>query len=198
MTLIDTDGQGVDRITEKGIVVGGTEYEVDCIIFATGFEVGTEFARRTGYEIIGRGGKTLSEKWADGMETLHGMQSHGFPNCFMMGVNQGGFAVNYPHILNECAVHISHIIGHALDKGFTTVEAGAEGEKAWVDTIVEKGMGGIGIGGPGCTPGYYNNEGHPHPTAAKGVPYGGGAIAFWQLLADWREAGTFEGVEFGD
>ena len=197
VTLIDTDGQGVERITEKGIVVAGTEYEVDCIIFATGFEVGTEYTRRAGYDITGRDGQKLSEKWANGVETLHGMQSHGFPNCFIMSVNQGGFAANYPHLLNECSVHLSHIISHAIDNDFKTVEASAEAEKSWVETIIEKGTGGIGIGGEGCTPGYYNNEGRPNPIAARGAPYGGGSIAFWKLLADWRDAGDFEGVEFG-
>ncbi|MFP8880917.1 MAG: NAD(P)/FAD-dependent oxidoreductase [Myxococcota bacterium] len=195
VTLVDTDGQGVERITEKGLVVDGQEYEVDCIIFATGFEVGTGYARRSGYEIVGREGRSLTDKWEGGFATLHGMQSHGFPNCFIMSMNQGGFTANFPHLLDEVAVHISHIISHALENDFQTVEASEEAETAWVETILANGNG-MAIGGPDCTPGYYNNEGKPSPGAKQAAPYGGGSIKFFQILADWRAEGNFEGVEF--
>ena len=58
MHLVDTNGQGVERITENGVVVDGQEYELDCLIYATGFEVGTDYARRMGFEIYGRDGVT--------------------------------------------------------------------------------------------------------------------------------------------
>ena len=83
--LIDTDGHGVERITETGVVANGVEYEVDCIVFATGFEVGTEYTRRSGYDVVGRDGLTLSAKWADGFRSLHGYTTHGFPNLFIVG-----------------------------------------------------------------------------------------------------------------
>jgi cation diffusion facilitator CzcD-associated flavoprotein CzcO len=52
--LIDTDGKGVERITEKGVVVADVEYEVDCIIYASGFEFGTEYTRRAGFDLSPR------------------------------------------------------------------------------------------------------------------------------------------------
>jgi cyclohexanone monooxygenase len=82
VTLVDTKGKGVERITERGVVVAGREYEVDCLIYASGFEVGTPYPRRAGFEIYGRGGQTLTERWKDGVRTLHGIHSRGFPNCF--------------------------------------------------------------------------------------------------------------------
>jgi len=88
VTLVDTAGRGVEAITEKGVVAGGVEYELDCLIFATGFEVGTSYARRAGYEIEGRDGVTLTQKWAEGISTLHGLHSRGFPNCFIMSNTQ--------------------------------------------------------------------------------------------------------------
>ena len=195
--LVDTEGKGVDRITEKGLVVNGVEYEVDCIIFATGFEVGTSYARRAGYEITGREGRTLSEKWGEGMSTLHGMQSHGFPNCFLMHMSQAAFTANFPHLLEELTTHLAYIIGHALSTGARTVEVEPEAEEAWVQTILEKANGMMGPGGPNCTPGYYNNEGKsPGPTALQGAPYGGGSIAFFQLLEHWRSDGKFQGLAF--
>ena len=88
VTLVDTKGKGVERIVEKGLVANGKTYEVDCIIFATGFEVGTGYTRNAGFEVTGRAGKSLEEKWLNGPVTLHGVQSNGFPNCFFMGMIQ--------------------------------------------------------------------------------------------------------------
>jgi len=194
--LVDTNGQGVDRITEKGVVVDGKEYEVDCIIFGTGFEVGTDYTRRAGYDIVGKGGQKLSDKWEDGMKTFHGMQSHGFPNCFLMSAQQGGFSANYPHLLNEVAIHLAHIVAHMNENKLTTVEASAAAEAAWVEGIISADGPAMQIGGEGCTPGYYNNEGKPDPKLRYGAFYSAGSIAFWDLLEKWRESGDFEGLEF--
>ena len=195
--LVDTNGKGVDLITEKGLVVDGVEYEVDCIIFATGFEVGTSYARRAGYEIIGREGDSLSEKWSEGMSSLHGMQSRGFPNCFLMHMSQAAFTANFPHLLEELTTHLAHIIGHAIAHDFKTVEVSQSAEEAWVETILAKGVGAMGaIGSADCTPGYYNNEGQPNPGSARSAPYGGGSIEFFKILADWRAEGNFQGLEF--
>jgi cyclohexanone monooxygenase len=194
VTLVDTAGLGVERITEHGLVVAGVEYPVDCIIFATGFEVGTSYARRAGYEITGRGGITLTEKWSEGVRTLHGMHVHDFPNCFLVNVSQGGFTVNYPHMLDEVARHLSYIVSHALDTGIQRVEASEAGEAAWVQTILDKGVRGGIIGDESCTPGYYNNEGKPNPHFAQAVAYGEGPIVFFKLLEEWRAEGNFDGL----
>ncbi|HIE89104.1 MAG TPA: NAD(P)/FAD-dependent oxidoreductase [Pseudomonadales bacterium] len=197
VTLVDTDGQGVERITEKGLVVDGVEYEVDCIIYSTGFEVGTSYTRRSGYDVIGREAKSLSDHWRDGTRSLHGMGSHGFPNVFIMNTSQGGFTANFPHLLDESAVHQAHIIAHALAQGYNTVEVTATAEEEWIDTIVGFTGGPLGgLGGPDCTPGYYNNEGQPNPNAQQSAPYGGGSIRFFELLKEWREDGNFEGLTF--
>ena len=112
VTLVDTDGKGVDRITERGVVVGETEFELDCLIYATGFEVGTDYTRRSGYEVVGRDGVTLTEKWKDGASTLHGMHTRGFPNCLIFSLQQSGFTVNFPHALDEQSRHAAYILRH--------------------------------------------------------------------------------------
>lgn len=196
--LVDTNGQGVDRITEKGLVVDGVEYEVDCIIYSTGFEVGTSYTRRSGYDVLGRDGKPLSEHWRDGTRSMHGMGTHGYPNVFIMNTSQGAFTANFPHLLDESAVHQAHIIAYTLDQGFKTVEVTAEAEEQWVQTILGFEGGPLGgLGGEDCTPGYYNNEGQPHPLAKQSAPFGGGSIRFFELMEAWRESGDFEGLEFG-
>ena len=197
VTLVDTDGKGVEQITETGLVVSGQHYEVDCIIFSTGFEVGTSYTRRSGYDVIGQDGQKLSDYWREGTRTLHGMGSHGFPNLFIMNTSQGGFTANFPHLLDESAVHQAFIMSYALESGIDSVEVTKKAEDEWVDTITGFSGGPLGaIGGPDCTPGYYNNEGQPNPNALQSAPYGGGSIKFFKLLEKWRETGNFEGLEF--
>jgi len=194
--LVDTQGRGVERITEKGVVVDGHEYEIDCLILATGFEVGTPYNRRAGYEIIGRKRQTLSEKWANGMRTFHGFQTNGFPNCYFMGVTQGGFTANFPHLLNEQSVHIAYMISHGTNNNVHCMEATKEAEDEWVDTIKQMAIFSKNFL-ENCTPGYYNNEGKPgQGNSLIGGQYGGGPVAFFKILQDWREEGSLQGLTF--
>ncbi len=194
VTLVDTKGKGVERITKKGVVVAGQEYELDCLIYASGFEVGTDYSRRAGMEIVGRGGETLTEKWADGVRTIHGMHVRGFPNFFIMSNPQAGFTASYPHLLNEQAQHISYIIDHNRASKVEVVEASEEGEAAWVKQCIDKARD-TGDFFENCTPGYYNNEGQTSELSAQNGFYGGGSLEFFKILEDWREADTLDGLE---
>ena len=194
--LVDTDGQGVERITETGVVAAGRHYELDCIIYASGFEVGTEYTRRAGYDPVGRDGRRLSEYWVDGMRTLHGIHVHGFPNLFIVQPTQGANLIsNVPHNLTESARTIATIVRHALDEGADVVEVTKPAEDAWIELLLT-GPGSL-IGSPDCTPGYYNNEGQDRGPAAKlFVGYPHGASAFFQYLDGWRRSGEFDGLTF--
>src|SRR5580658_4423077 len=196
VTLVDTHGKGVERTTEKGIVFDGVEYEVDCIIFATGFEVGTAYTRRAGYEIYGRGGKTLTDHWADGLRTLHGFYSNGFPNCFHMGFTQNALTANFPHMLEEQSRHITQMIRHTKANEARCLEPSAEAEEQWCKTVKEKALNTQSFL-ESCTPGYYNNEGHSTDGAGFiSSSYGGGPIEFFDLLKKWREEGAMNGMQF--
>ena len=194
VTLVDTAGQGVDCITERGIVANGVEYELDCIIYATGFEVGTEYSRRAGYEIIGRDGITLTEKWADGASTFHGFHTRGFPNCFIISNLQSGFTVNFPHMLSEQATHLGYILSHAEKNGITRIETTKKAEDEWVQKIISLSQMNVKFL-ESCTPGYYNNEGKPSDRAIQNGSFGGGSVAFIQLLENWRADKSFAGLE---
>ncbi|HYA34394.1 MAG TPA: NAD(P)/FAD-dependent oxidoreductase [Candidatus Binataceae bacterium] len=196
VTLVDTRGQGVDRITEKGLVFDGVEYEADCIIFATGFEVGTAYTRRAGFEIYGREGKTLTSYWGNGLRTLHGFYSNGFPNCFHMGITQNALTANFPHMLDEQAHHITELIMHAKAHEARCIEPTAEAEAEWIETIKSKRINILGFLQE-CTPGYYNNEGHPaEGTGLAGDMYGGGPIEFFEIVRKWRTEGQMKGLRF--
>ncbi len=196
VTLVDTDGKGVERITETGVVAKGVEYPVDCIIFASGFEVGTSYERRCGYDATGRDGVKLSERWADGMRTLHGTHVHGFPNMFVVQFTQGANLIsNVPHNLTEAGRTVAMIVRHTLDSGFAEVEVTQEAEDAWLELLLSGPDFGI-IGSPDCTPGYYNNEGQPNGAREFFRGYPLGATAYFEYLDTWRNKGDFEGLEF--
>ena len=198
VTLVDTGGRGVDRITRDGVVAGGALHEVDCIIYATGFEVGTGYERRAGFRICGRDGRTLTEKWDDrGMRTLHGMLSAGYPNFFILGQAQAGWTANYTQLLDEATLHMAAIVGHLEAERLWTVEATPEAEDAWADEIVAHAVNGTGgIGGTDCTPGYYNNEGQPLDGPPWIASYGKGSVEYFRRTKAWRESGDWQGVTF--
>lgn len=194
--LVDTDGKGAERITPTGVVVKGKEYEVDCLIYASGFEVSSEYTRRLGFDIRGRGGKPLRESWAEGAATLHGMHSRGYPNLLMFATTQSGWAINFVHILNEQSQHAAHIIDRCLKQGIETIEPTEQAQQQWWDVILGSLTTNPTFGGPECTPGYYNNEGVlPPPSAIRSAGFGGGTLEFIKILHSWRKDDELAGLE---
>ena len=192
--LIDTNGNGVERITENGVVANGREYKVDCIIFATGFEVGTSYVRRSGYEVTGADGLTLSKKWADGMRTLHGVMTNGFPNLFIISNSQAGFTTNFPHAMDETSQHIGYMLKECKKENLSSIEVSKEAEDKWVEEIIAVSRFASDFQ-ESCTPGYYNNEGKPNPKSVQNGPYGKGSRPYFRITAAWREEGNMAGIQ---
>jgi cyclohexanone monooxygenase len=197
--LVDTDGKGAERVTKNGVVVGSEEYELDCIVYASGFEVGTDQTSRNGFDVTGRDGLKLSEAWEGGMRSLHGIHVHGFPNLFILGAFQGAALIsNVPHNFTESGRTIAMMIRHAMDKGAKEVEVERKAEEAWLK-LLGRGRGArarMGSMLSKCTPGYYNNEGQEGGLAAQAMGYPRGPVAFFKYLKKWRNSGRFEGLEF--
>jgi len=194
VTLVDTQGHGVERITKKGVVVDGREIELDCLIYATGFEVATDYARRAGYEPVGSGGLTLSQKWRDRYRTFHGLHLHGFPNCFLMSLAQSGFTLNFPYLIDVQAQHIAYVVGEALRRGARSVEASAEAEAEWGDTLAKRAASADPSFAEQCTPSYYNGEGMPDIKSLDRNFFVGGPTEFAEVLAAWRAEGSMRGL----
>jgi cyclohexanone monooxygenase len=202
VTLVDVSkSKGVERITEKGVVANGEEHEVDCIIFASGFEITTEISRRFSIDAIkGRDGVSLYDHWAGGYKTLHGMTSRGFPNQFFTGFTQVGISANISANYELQGEHIAYVIAQALERGITTVEPSQQAQDAWCQTIKDNFIDNSAFDAE-CTPGYYNNEGGGQGENAEGIrghlgePYGPGFYAFGDLLAAWRDQGDLDGLE---
>jgi cyclohexanone monooxygenase len=195
--LIDTsDCHGVERISKNGVVANGVEYEVDCITYATGFEIGTSFRRRVDFEIRGQNGQSLFDHWAQGMRTFHGHSSRGFPNWFFVGIGQNGLSVNMTAMFDDQARHIAYIVREARDRGANSVQPRAEAEAAWVAEIRSLSATNTAFL-EACTPGYYNSEGKFGEVVSTIISdaYAPGVNAFNALLAEWRANGDLEGLE---
>jgi cation diffusion facilitator CzcD-associated flavoprotein CzcO len=191
VTLVDTaDHGGIERVTEHAVVVGEREYPVDCIIFATGFQVGLSDVFTGRMPVYGRGGAGLLESWATGLRTLHGFYSNGFPNLFQLGPLHNAASVNFTHVLDEQALHVAEVVAEARRRGGVVVEPSADAERAWVATIDEKAVDRLKFQSE-CTPGYYNNEGMP---LAVNFQFGDGPVAFHELLRRWRASGGMDDV----
>lgn len=195
--LVDvSSSKGVERISENSVVANGVEYEVDCIIYATGFEITTAAHRRVDFDTIGKDGISLYQHWNDGFRTLHGLSSHGFPNWFTIGINQNGLSPNMTAMFDDQAVHVSYIIDQVKKRGKKIAEVSAEAEQQWVDNIMQLAGSGMAASSflQDCTPGYYNREGQSANTSSQNSPYTPGINAFNDLLKQWREAGDLDGV----
>ncbi len=195
--LIDTDGQGVERIDETGVWVAGEHYELDCLIFASGFEVGTDYARRSGFETVGEGDITLSDRWADGMQSMHGIHVHGFPNLFILGLSQAANLIsNITSNLTDSATTVAAVVAHVRELGMDEVDVTATAEQAWVG-MLDNNVGSF-LGNPDCTPGYYNNEGKPAGRRERlnSSGYPDGPVAYFEYIDNWRKSGDFDGLEF--
>lgn len=193
VTLVDTLGKGVEKITANGVVVNGVEHAVDCLIFATGFEVGTDYSRRTGFEVIGRDGLSLTGKWRDGVRTLHGLSVNGFPNCFVLSIAQSGFTVNFPYLLDVQARHTAWVIAWGLGHA-DEIEASTEAEDAWVQTVIDRSGASAGRA-KACTPGYYNREGQANALTRQGSFFYGTPTEYATILEASRATGIPQGFE---
>jgi cation diffusion facilitator CzcD-associated flavoprotein CzcO len=194
VTLVDTQGKGVERITPQGVVVAGKEYPLDLLIYATGFDFMTEYSRESGVEVIGPGGQPLDQHWSTGARTLYGLQTHGFPNFFLMSLIQSGVSVNYVHIADEQTKHIAYIINECIKRGIATVQPTQEAENEWVQEVLSSGE-------PRrqfletCTPSVFNQEGKRERSLELNDLYARGPMVYIKTLEDWRSAGELRGLE---
>jgi cyclohexanone monooxygenase len=193
VTLVDTRGRGVEQITPKGVAVDGVEYEIDCLIWASGFDSFSGLAHQLGFEVHGRDGLTLSADWAQEPKTLHGLLARGFPNLLIYSVTQGGQNANYVHVLDDLATQTAYIVRRCADQRIETIEPTQEATDGWKGEIIQS-IFEIAPYNADCTPGYYNAEGARDPSRLSGGAYMRSALSFGEILKAWREADDFSGL----
>lgn len=196
--LVDTHGKGVTGFTENEVLVGDEKYEVDCVIFGTGFNTEKNYARKEMYPVFGKGGVSLKDKWKNGPRTLYGIQTSGFPNLMMMGINQTGFTPNLTFSLKEQAKHVAYIVKTAFENDYVTLEVSTQAEDEWYHVMRDKrAFSPLVPLIESCTPGYYNAEGQLDQKGDEGIfggTYGGGSSEFYDLLREWRQNGELKGI----
>jgi cyclohexanone monooxygenase len=192
--LVDTGGHGVERFTERGVIVDGEEYPVDCIIFATGFDTFAPPTRSGGFQVYGVQGQSLEQRWTEQFNSLHGIGTHGFPNLFIAGGVRGGAgAFNVFYLIEKGTAHLAWIISTLLERGVERAEITSEAVERWTETLNEVAPSNLEAVNAECTPGYYNSEGMRGKSAIlRANLYGGGTLDFFALLDDWRMAGLLD------
>ena len=191
--LVDTDGKGVNEINESGVIVNGVEYPVDLLIFASGFEVTTGYTHRLGFDPKGRNGISLSEAWAEGPATLHGVLSNGFPNMFMISTVQGAQATNFVHSITEAAQHVAFLIEQCVKGDIATIEPETAAQENWFETLFAQ-LWGIARYNATCTPGYLNSEGGGDMRSARAIAWMTSVLGFAEYVENWRKQGDLAGL----
>jgi cation diffusion facilitator CzcD-associated flavoprotein CzcO len=191
--LVDTDGKGVNEINESGVIVNGVEYPVDLLIFASGFEVTTDYTHRLGFDPKGRDGVSLSKAWAEGPATLHGVLSNGFPNMFMISTVQGAQATNFVHSISETAQHVAFLIEQCVKGNYATIEPETSAQENWFETLFAQ-LWGIARYNATCTPGYLNSEGGGDMRSARAIAWMTSVLGFAEYVENWRQQGDLAGL----
>ena len=178
--LVDTHGKGITQITERGPVFEDQLYELDLLIYATGFEV-----QKTGIynQIVGKDDLNLTDKYSTGMRTLLGIHSCGYPNLFIMGGYQASFQFNLTDILHTQGGHIAECIAYTRNGGFNSIDPTVEIEEWWVQQVIMNR--GKTTRNQDCTPGYYNFEGEIQ--RRQDGNYNGGFKQYFAHMKNVRE-----------
>ncbi|OJJ38283.1 hypothetical protein ASPWEDRAFT_35909 [Aspergillus wentii DTO 134E9] len=208
ITLVDTQGKGVNRFTKTGVIVNpdNTEYDLDLIVFSTGYNISARPspASRADIPILGRNSTTMDQKWIRGVATLHGVVTHDFPNLFFPGTSQAGVSPNFGFVLDQLSSHVSYIISEAIrqqGKSKVIIEPSSTGEEDWTKLCLAHAKAFAGM--TNCTPGYLNAEGGGSDTmCAEGkvlkgrkAVFGGGIAKYLEIIEKWRAEGNLEGLD---
>jgi cyclohexanone monooxygenase len=166
--LVDTAPMGVTEINENGVVHDGTEYPLDVLIYATGFQW---MATSTFNMVVGRGGRSLSEKWqSEGTKTFLGLHSQGFPNLFIVtGPQGGGGSFNFTDAIDTHGDYVVWMLKTMRDRGEVIVDIKKEPEEIYAEHCRVADIGTAPL--RDCLS-YYNGHGEAAPGSL--AYYGGG------------------------
>ncbi|KAF2763587.1 FAD/NAD(P)-binding domain-containing protein [Teratosphaeria nubilosa] len=206
--LVDSEGAGMERLTERGFVVAGEDYEVDVLILGTGFVSPAQHgpAGKARITVTGRDGKDLEDVYkSHELESLHGVMAVNFPDLILGGSAQGFSTTNYTFILDTMSDHYASIFSTAESQNHNNavvIEPTREAHQAWTGIIARHSLKYAAMAG--CTPGYFNLEGAtdraPVEVRAKRgrmAPFAGVLVRGLEILEGWRGEGRLEGLSVG-
>jgi len=203
--LVDTEGRGVDSVTDHSLVVKGEEYNVDVIVFSTGFTSPAGSAtQRVGVTVTGRNGLSLDQKWDDNYGSLHGVISRGFPNLFSNGPSQASVSANFSYTIDQLAIHAAYMISTAIQRAGThhrlTVEPTEEAEGLWTMQCMSGAFAFAALAG--CTPSYFTygrsklaHDPEAQMKQARKSTWSQGIASYVSVIENWRDEGNMKGLE---
>lgn len=196
VTLVDvSETRGLQQLTENGFVANGEEFEADCVIFASGFEVTSTLERRWGIDRIeGRDGKSLYDLWSNGPRTFHGVMAHGFPNQFYIGYIQGGINASVTEQFGRQGEHAAYIIAETLKQDAVVAEPSEEAAEGYTEHFLATQQTTDDFLNV-CPPSYFSNEGADTHAWNLFRQWHEGWGGFMRFLRDWRESGDMDGIE---
>lgn len=213
VTLVDTNGNGVDRFSEDSVIVDGREYGVDVLILATGFDLATGAKAapsiRSNISTVGRNGRDLEEKWgAADFGAFHGVLTHEFPNMLFAGMNGAIGSLNLTATYDFVGKHAANIAVLALrkasDPNKAVIEVSKASEDAWTTDTLHRAMRFSVL--LGCTPGYFNHEGatllpksmEQKVLDGKRAVWAGGVLNYKRIVDEYDAKGNLEGIDLSE
>jgi len=174
--LVDTAPRGVSLINERGVVHEGVQYDLDVLIYATGFQW---MGAGSFNMIVGREGKTLRDKWKEGgVKTFLGLHTHGFPNLFIMsGPQSGGAQFNFTRGLEGHTDYVVWMLQRMKTTNARTIDITSESEIAYAQHCAEADIRTRPL--RDCLS-YYNGDGNAEP----------GSLAYYGGPQKWHEFRT--------
>jgi len=192
--LVDISETPIERITPSGIQTSDQHYDLDLIVYATGFDAVT--GAFDGIDIRGVGGERLRDKWCDGPVTYLGALVHGFPNLLMVaGPQSASASSNFPRAIEVSAEWAVGLLEHARAHGHRWLEATDEAEREWTAHVEAMYQAVLMRKAKGWFTGYNSNVAGHEAGKIRHMVYNGGAPKFRAIVTDVANAG-YRGVTF--
>ncbi len=185
----------IAHFTSTGIQTSGAHYDLDLIVYATGFDAITGAYDRM--EILGVDGTSLAERWRDGPSTYLGVLSYGFPNLFMVaGPQSVSGSTNFPRAIETGVDWVTDLVAYAFENGHSRVEAELGAEQEWVNEVVRAHERMLFRRSKGWFTGYNSNVAGHQEGSVRYQAYFGGAPRY-RAKVDAIAAGGYEGITLG-
>ena len=193
--LVDLSETPVKRVTATGIETSAEHFDLDVIVYATGFDAVT--GGFDAIDIAGSGGLKLREKWAGDPHTYIGVMTHGFPNMLMVaGPQSVSGSINFPRAIETGVDWVTRLLSHALANGVRRLEAKVEGEQAWGEAVRRAQKRMLLQNSRGWFTGYNSNVAGHEAGKPRHVAYWGGGPKYAAQLKAAADSG-YDGIEMG-
>ena len=192
--LVDISATPIEAVTPDGVKTSTEEFDLDVLIYATGFDAITGAYDRV--PIQGIDGLSLADKWAAGPQTYFGLMTSGFPNLFMLaGPQSASGASNFPRGIEVSVDWVTELLQHARANKVKSLDAQPEAEMGWVEEVKKSYANLLLRKGKGWFVGYNSNVAGRTGEKNRLPAYQGGGARYAKLLKEMTEE-DYRGINF--